>query len=264
MLIFNVQLSEISNWTPDMAMEINVLKLTQVISSFFVFILPPLIIPKIFGYDIPGFLKLKTSPNLGYYLLAFIFMVASMPLLNLIIEWNNSIKFPSGIEELMRGMEESNAHITQLMLAGNSVPDLVFNLFVIALIPAIGEEFLFRGLIQKYCFRFFKNHHLAILITAIIFSAIHFQFYGFIPRLLLGMFFGYLVYFSGSLYPAIFAHFANNSMAVIGHFFIGKWGIEEEIETIGSQSSDIWYIVAGTIIAVIIGRFLFRKKETEL
>jgi membrane protease YdiL (CAAX protease family) len=263
-MLFNLQLIDVSAWTSDMTKEINILKLSQAITSFFTFIVPPVVIPKILGYETSAFLKLKKSPNVLYYCAALVFMIASIPALNLIIEWNDSFKFPLGIEEIMRSLEDANSHVTQLMLAGTTIPDLLINIVIIALIPAVGEEFLFRGLIQKYCYKAFRNPHLAIFITAFIFSAIHFQFYGFIPRLLLGMFFGYLAYYSGSLFPAIFAHFVNNGMAVIGHFLIGKGLIGEEIETVGSQCADMWYIIIGIVIVFFAGRFLFRKKEAKL
>lgn len=257
-------IGDIQQLQPEMYKEINILKLIQFISSIFTFILPPFIIAKVIYNSPLGFLKLNTSPNVFYYCLVFIFMITVVPLMNLIIEWNNSISFPSwmkGIEEYMRDMEDSNGNISKLILTGNSWIDLIVNLCVVALIPAIGEELTFRGVIQSFMKRWVKNPHIAIFITAFLFSAIHFQFYGFIPRLLLGMFFGYLVYFTGSLWPAIFAHFANNGMAVISYFLMNRGVIDNEIDSLGTEASDIYYLIFGIIIAGFIGKILFKKRS---
>jgi membrane protease YdiL (CAAX protease family) len=258
---FNI-VENIQNIRLEMTKEINILKLIQAISSFFTFILPSFVITKLLEHNTVGVLKLNRSPQLAYYILAYFFMIAAMPLMNLIIEWNNNITFPSwmsGIEGYMRSSEDANMHITKIMLSGNTYSVLLINLIIIALIPALGEELLFRGIMQKYLNDWIKNPHIAILITGIIFSAIHFQFYGFVPRLLLGIFFGYLVYFSGSLWPAIFAHFANNGMAVLVQFLINKGTINDDIGTLGAKLTDIYYLIIGVAIAVFIGKYLFRK-----
>src|SRR5207344_1198984 len=101
---------------------------------------------------------------------------------------------------------------------GTSVLSLAINLFIIAFLPALGEELFFRGMMQKLFSQLTKNNHLAIIITSIIFSAIHLQFYGFLPRMVLGIFLGYLLVWSGSLWLPILAHFVNNASAVLFTF----------------------------------------------
>lgn len=259
------EFANLETLTSDMKYQIYTLKLIQFISSICTFVIPPLLIAKFLDKNdnYLGFLKLKSTPALFYYLLVVCFILASRPLLALIVEWNESIVFPSAIEEFMRSKEDANKHIMELILTGSGFMDLFINLLLIGLLPALGEELFFRGFIQKYLYKFTTNHHIAIFITSFIFSAIHFQFYGFVPRFLLGMFFGYMVYYSGSLWPAIFAHFINNGMAVIIYFFVDK-NIVENINEFEFNTNTIILLVLGTLISVVLGRYLFRKKQIEL
>ena len=142
------------------------------------------------------------------------FMISISPL----VEWNMNLKFPEflqGFESWARDAEDRTAKLTELMTSFSSISDLIIGLIVIAMLPAIGEELVFRGLFQNEFFRGIGNIHIAIWLSAVIFSAIHVQFYGFIPRMLLGALFGYLYYWSGNLLIPMFAHFFNNAFGVI-------------------------------------------------
>jgi uncharacterized protein len=158
------------------------------------------------------------QPKTGFILLlltmlGITFMVSISP----IVEWNVNWKFPEflkSFETMAREKEDAAAKLTQIMTNFNSTGELMFGLIVIALLPAIGEELVFRGFAQNEFFRASKNIHFSIWTSAIIFSAIHFQFYGFVPRLLLGALFGYLYYWSGNLLIPMFAHFFNNAFGV--------------------------------------------------
>lgn len=133
-------------------------------------------------------------------------------------EWNMHIKFPeflSGFERWAMQEEERLAQLTSAITDFKSTGDLLIGILVIALLPAIGEELVFRGMIQRELWRGTRNIHLAIWLSATIFSAIHMQFYGFIPRLFLGVLFGYLYYWSENLLIPIFSHFFNNAFAVV-------------------------------------------------
>jgi membrane protease YdiL (CAAX protease family) len=99
--------------------------------------------------------------------------------------------------------------------------DMMLNVFVVAVMPSIGEELIFRGVIQKVFSNIFRSGHLAIWMTAFVFSAIHFQFYGFIPRFILGLIFGYLFFWSGKLWLPIITHFVNNAVPTIGAYITG-------------------------------------------
>ena len=136
----------------------------------------------------------------------------------MIIEWNESMSLPENlhsIEELLTELENSAKVLTEYLTTYDNFWQFLFGFVVIAVIPAIGEEYTFRGLMQNFMKETFKNAHLAIWITGFVFSFIHFQFYGFLPRMLLGVLFGYLYHWSGTLWVPILAHFLNNGITVV-------------------------------------------------
>lgn len=154
------------------------------------------------------------------YVWGFVLLVvlASMPLNSLIIEWNAGMTLPDalqGLELWMRDKEDQLAGLTDFLTNFDTPLQLLLALLVIGVIPALGEEVLFRGVIQRKLAEEWVNVHVAIWVAAALFSAIHVQFYGFFPRMLLGALFGYLYYWSGSLWVAIFAHFVNNGFMVV-------------------------------------------------
>lgn len=142
------------------------------------------------------------------------FTVAISPL----VEWNMNLTFPEYLKEFeiwAKNAESQATNLTRVMTTFASPSDVLIGLLVIAVLPAIGEEVVFRGLFQNELMRASGNIHIAIWLSAFIFSTIHFQFYGFIPRLLLGALFGYLYFWSGNLLIPIVAHFFNNAFGVI-------------------------------------------------
>ena len=160
----------------------------------------------------------KENPNSLTWLLTFLLVLVFIPLNSKFIEWNSEMTLPqafSGIEIWMKDKEDQLAVLTKFLTDYTSFSQLLIALFVVVLLPGLGEEMLFRGIIQKKLFRQTGNIHIAIFISAAIFSAIHLQFYGFIPRMLLGAVFGYLYYWSGSLWVPIFAHFINNGFILV-------------------------------------------------
>ena len=188
--------------------------------------------------------------------IALLIILASNP----IIEWSGVINqkmvlpgFLKGIEDWMREKEDATAKIMTELITVRSTWGFIVNLFVIAVMPAIGEELMFRGGVQRAVQRIFGNPHIAIWISAIIFSAIHVQFYGFLPRMLLGASFGYLCYYSGSLWYSILAHFLNNGIIVCFTYYLQKHNmpLNKADEPIGFP----WY---GYLISAIITIALFK------
>lgn len=157
------------------------------------------------------------KPKANTLILVLLLIACSMPIMSWINEANQKMVLPDflkGIEEWMHKMEDEGAKTTEALLKMKSTGEFLITLLVVALVPAICEEFLFRGGLQRTFLRAIKNPHIAIWISAIIFSTIHFQFYGFFPRLFLGAAFGYIYFWTGSLWYTIFAHFLNNGFAV--------------------------------------------------
>lgn len=233
---------------------VGALKILLTAQQIGLFLTPALLLGITEGKKPQHFYGLK-KPNLNTLLLVFLLMACSMPLMSWVNETNQKMVFPEflkGIQEWMRQMEDEGVKTTAALLKMKSIGDFLITLFIIAVVPAICEEFLFRGALQRTFLRGMKNHHVAIWIAAIIFSAIHFQFYGFFPRLFLGAAFGYIYFWTGSLWYTIFAHFLNNSFAVgmAWYFQLNNMPLKED-EEIPVQ----WY---GYIISAILTLALFK------
>lgn len=175
---------------------------------------------------------------------AIFVMVFSIPFINQLAAWNESMTLPESfekIEKLMREWEDSANDMTMQFFERSSLTSYVVNIIVLALIPAIGEEMLFRGTIQQSMTESGWNKHLSVILTAAIFSAIHLQFYGFLPRFALGVILGYAFLWSGSLWVSALMHFVNNALVVTAAFAISRVGLAEttqkgmkEMDSIGT------------------------------
>lgn len=184
-------------------------------------------------------------------LLALGLTLSLMVVNSVLIEWNMSLEFPEALATSFDQWEEQGRLMTDYLTDFYSISYFLLVMVVVAIIPAIGEELLFRGLIQKYLQKIWGNPHMAIWVTAFFFSAFHLQFYGFLPRMALGAFFGYLLYFSGNLWYAVIAHFVNNGFTLFMMYLFQQGVITYDIESTSSLS--VW----PSIIFVIIGGFLF-------
>lgn len=188
---------------------VNYLKLMQLFSGIGLFITPMLFYSYLTNFE---FKFLKITRQNAILVIAIMMLVT--PFIELLLEWNMMISFP---EWLLQFDVNSEAIITAF-LQMDTIWDLFYTILVVAVVPAIGEELLFRGYLQQKIANWLGNPHTAILITAFLFSAIHFHFQGIIPRFILGVLLGYLFYWSNSLWLPILAHFVNNAQAVIFTF----------------------------------------------
>jgi membrane protease YdiL (CAAX protease family) len=130
-------------------------------------------------------------------------------------ELNRLVEFPPVIEKWMRAQEDEAAKTMKVLLSRHTISDLLLNLVFVAGLAAVGEELLFRGILQRILIRWFRSPWAGIIVTAILFSAMHVQFYGFLPRLVLGILLGALYWYSGSLWTAIIAHFAYDALLIV-------------------------------------------------
>lgn len=198
----------------DNLLKINIGLLTQ---NIFAFILP-VVLTVVFITPKPiEYLRLNKVPSAKSLLFLLATFVAMTPAFNYIVEWNNNISLPESmksIETWMRNAEDSAQAISNMLLMNNNI---IISILIIGVLTGLSEELLFRGGLQTLLHSRPMNIHIAIWLTAIIFSIMHFQFFGFVPRILLGAFFGYLAYWSGSLWTAIIAHALNNSTVIIAH-----------------------------------------------
>jgi CAAX protease family protein len=163
--------------------------------------------------------------------------------LNALMEFHGSL---SGVGHWMKEKEDWASQLIDLFMTGSSFLSMLLNLLIIALIPAVGEELIFRGVFQKIFQKMVGSGHIAILITSVLFSAVHFQFFGFLPRLILGLIFGYLFLWSGSLWLPVISHFVNNAIPTVGAYLKGWNAIN------GAPEVTIWEQFAGMVVPLLI------------
>jgi uncharacterized protein len=248
--------------TPNPA-NIALLKYLQAVYSIGLFVFPPLMVAYFFSNKVGEFLKMDKMPFPLSILIVSLIMVFALPLINYLMILNESIKFPpslAGLENQLKYLENQTQELSKSFLKADTFSIYIANMFVMAIIPAIGEEFLFRGVFQRLFKDWTRNIHIAIWLTAFIFSAMHFQFYGFIPRMILGAFFGYLLYWSGNLWMPIIAHFVNNSIAVTV-FYLNN-NIAYKVDKIGASKALSPELITSTL-AVGLLIYIFVRIEKE-
>jgi membrane protease YdiL (CAAX protease family) len=189
-------------------------------------------------------------------------VVVFMAVNSVFIEWNSALDFPefaNDFERWAREREDTATELTRFLTNFSSVNELLLALVIIAVLPAIGEEIVFRGLIQNELYRGTKNIHVSIWFAAVLFSAIHFQFFGFVPRLLLGALFGYLYYWSGNLILAILAHFVNNAVSVVALYFYQQGRLNFDIES--TESAPATMVFSSAILTVGLLYYFYKFYE---
>jgi membrane protease YdiL (CAAX protease family) len=224
------------------------------------FLFPALLLAKMEGGKLSRFYGFK-KPKTEFLLLVFLMMACSMPLLEWVTQLNQQMVFPDalkGVERWMKAAEDQGMKMTVALLKMNHIGIFLLNIGMIALLPAVAEELMFRAGLQRVFGRMFNNPHLAIWLSAFIFSAIHMQFYGFLPRLLLGATFGYIYFWSGSLWYAIFGHFINNAYAVCVAWYMQKNNIP--LSEADNTSHFAWY---GYLISFILTVLVFQFFKTK-
>ena len=237
------------------------LMLLQIFSHSFTFLVPSLLYWKFAEKHDLTEIIIRPKPSLFLFFCVALLVISFIPINSVIIQWNNAMHLPAGLgelEEWMKNKESQLSDLTKYLTDFSSLHKLVVALLVIAVIPAIGEEVLFRGIIQRKIFNKTQNHHLSIWIAAILFSAIHLQFYGFVPRMLLGALFGYLYVWTANLWIPIFAHFVNNGTTLILFFLAKRNVVTQDIETIEKSLPTSVILVSLSIFLAIL---LFLRKN---
>lgn len=199
---------------------VSTMKWIQGISSILIFLLPAFLYARISFNTRPFyFLGLKPAEKTAMYGLAILCIMLAFPFVIWLGELNQHIPLP----KWMTAMEKDTAKQMEALLKVNKPIDMVINVLIIAVLPAIAEELCFRGALQRILIHCIKSPWSGIIITAILFSALHMQFQGFLPRMFLGIVLGVLYWYSGSLWTSILAHFVNNGVQVIAVSFAPQY-----------------------------------------
>ena len=216
------------------------------------FIIPAMLMWKIcFRISPLKAIEAEKWPKMKMIGIALLIYFIAMPALNQIVYWNQEMHLPeflSSFDQWCRDMEKLAEEQTKGLLNTTEFIQTAMNILVIGVLTGIGEEFFFRGALQRGLAWCGVNPHIAIWTSAFIFSAVHFQFFGFVPRMLLGAFFGYLYWWSRNIWVNSFAHALNNSLVIISTWFINKGILSEKFDMVGV--SDKGFPVAAIISAI--------------
>lgn len=239
-------------------------RLLQFIGVTCIFLLPSWLFTMAVGKEPLEHFKLKTYPKVVYLILGVVLVFVAEPFIAYTTEINNGFTLPPSmaeLENLLKQFEKQAEQVTMGLLADDSYTGLFGNLLIMAALPALAEEIFFRGVLQQFFIRWTKSIHIGIWLTAFWFSFLHFQFYGFIPRLLLGVMLGYLFVTSRSLWPNVLFHLVNNSIFVLVTFF----DLEHSGFAFFSESYHfpLYVVVASLAITVFVFVALHKKNMKD-
>jgi len=256
-------LGEITDITGDSIYDnIELQKYFQIVSQLGTFIFPALLFAFLVHRKVWEYLKMNVSPKLVTLFLSVLIIMLVLPFINWLLQMNESLHLPeflAGLENWMKESEDQAMKLTEAFLSDTSAKGLIINLIMIGFLAAVGEEFLFRGVLLKILRDWTKNTHAAVWISAILFSALHLQFYGFLPRMILGVVLGYLFVWSGTLWVPVITHFINNASAVVVAYLFYKGRIDTDVESFGSTDSVV--LVIGSVMLTVLLLFVVYRYE---
>lgn len=239
------------------------LRISTVLQDIIIFMLPALVSAMLISSLPARFLGIDRGFKVSQLLWALLLMFAANPAMNYLVMLNENLVLPDalkGVEEWMRASETRAQESINILLGGSGIGSLVVDILIIGVLAGLSEELFFRGALQNILSATRLNHHAAIWITSFIFSAFHLQFYGFLPRLLMGAYFGYLLVWSRSLWLPILIHIVNNSSVVCA-----MWHSRGDVATGGETTFNNWgadsptLILASVVLTVFV---LIRLKKS--
>lgn len=250
----------------DLSENLNFSRYFQTLSHIGLFVVPSVVFAILVGRRPFLYLKAARKPFWVSMGISVLIMIAALPLVNFLMEINLKLSLPvwmSGLEGWMRTAEENAEVVTRMFLEVSSYEALLFNIFMIAVIPAIGEEFIFRGIVLRLFRQWTGSAHVAVWISALLFSAMHMQFFGFLPRLFLGLVLGYMFVWSRNIWVPVFAHFFNNAAAVIFYFMHHNGHINIDIEEVGLGAGASYYVVSSVVLLVLLSGFFWNFENSR-
>jgi len=245
---------------------IALVKYFQIVNQVGVFFIPVLVFSLLTTDNITGYLRLNHFPQISSTAIVIILIFSILPFIHWLSQINETMHLPdflNRIEEWMKQSEEKNMKLTEAFLSTTTLSGLFVNLIMIGVLAAIGEELLFRSVLIRLFREWTGNVHVAVFLSAVVFSAFHLQFFGFLPRFLLGLIFGYLFVWSGSVWLPVVAHFINNASAVVVYYLVNTGHLQTRAEDFGA-TTNIPLIVAsfaGSVLLLVLIRFIELKKQ---
>ena len=231
----------------------NAARIFQVISVFFAFYVPAIATARMMSRQPFRLLGYREGFNVKQIFLALFILLACMPIVGALSELNQAIPLPHSATTYFHKLEDNYTNEAEALAIIRSPMDFVFSLIVMAFLPALFEETLFRGGLQQILVKWFKKPMAAIVVASIIFSAMHISYYGFLGRFALGMVLGLIYYYSGSIWLSMTAHFANNAFAVTVMYYYSTHGKPAK-EALDDKAGPIWWVVPSVIVLLLLLR----------
>lgn len=230
------------------------MRIGTVVQDLLAFIIPAIVTALIVTRKPAELLCIRPAANPRIFLAVLVMAFASIPALESVIYWNYHWEFPESMAEFVaaaRAMEDNAANMMRVMMQNTSVLSLIVNILIVGVLAGFSEEILFRGCFQRLLTTGGVNPHVAIWIVAVCFSAMHFQLFGFVPRIILGAYFGYLLLWTRSLWVPVVAHSLNNTLYVIAAWYQARTeGVDAVTEEPVMYSA--WLIALSVIATIVI------------
>ena len=260
-------ISRIFNLSPTDFEEMNLLrpdvvsgiKALQAVSSIALFLLPSLVFAYLSDANPLKYIGFKKPIPAGFFLIALVIILASFPMVAWLSEMNQHMHLPKSMqatEKMLRDAEDKSNDLLRTLLNMKSAADLVLMLLILAVLPAVAEELFFRGVLQRLLIQIIKRPWIGIIITSALFSALHGQFLGFFPRMVLGIVLGALYWYSGSLWPGILAHFINNALQIIMVYYNPQFAEKD-------PNFAVWLIAASTFLVIALTWWMQKISQTS-
>lgn len=226
--------------------------ITSTVQCILAFCIPAVLVAKYSGVNAVKWLELTRAPQLKAIAGVILIYIISMPAMEWLIQWNANLHLPESmapLEEVMRQWEANAEEATKVLLDSQSLLSMIAGVLVVGVLTGFSEELFFRGGLQGIFTRTNIGSGASVWLAAIVFSTMHFQFFGFFPRLLMGVFFGYLLIWTRSLWVPIFAHALNNSIVVISNYFTGSQ--TQSLITTGDEPSFLSSL-GGIVLSIVL------------
>ncbi|MDR0824571.1 MAG: CPBP family intramembrane metalloprotease [Prevotella sp.] len=241
-----------------------IMRMALTLQSVCAFLVPSLAFAYLTQNSTKQYLKTEHYQNILFLSLSILLIIVIQPMIDCIAHYNQQLTLPESMSALEKWIQEgelSAEKTTNLLFGDKTITGLIFNLLVIALVAGLAEEFFFRGCVQQIMQKIVKNKHAAVWISAVIFSAIHFQFYGFVPRVLLGAVLGYLFVWAGNIWVPVIVHTVNNTIGVILSFIYYGSPQYENIENFNFEQN-LEIVIISSILSILLLIFIYRRRKS--
>ena len=235
------------------------MRIVAVMQDLLIFILPAVATAVMVTRQPADLMGMRGKTPLLPLLIAASVLVAGIPAMNEVIWPNNNLPLPDDLYAAIKNMEDSAASMVQALQGPHDVPNLIVAVLIMGVLTGLAEELFFRGALQRIMITGGVNPHLAIWLAAAVFSIMHLPFLGFVPRLLLGAFFGYSFYWTRSIWVAVALHALNNTIYIVGQYVAN--GGTSTVDDIGSNND---FLFVGISVALVITGMMVMHRISKI